>query len=187
MCPGVFLTKVWERCGEEEGCSLLWLLLPVATFPVLSFMPLNLATWIGNFKCANLWIGSSLFCQIVVYNFTPWHEKPCIHSFSLHSLNFWWNLPWVEFWSLSRSQALQRGWVWLWVWLLAASTPRDLARWCWAGKGSQGVRHLEVIYVKVSICLTKGQLSLKTMGFLDYKCIKLKPSLHQVTKGTIFY
>lgn len=52
ICSGVFLTKVWEQCGEEEGGSLLWLLpfsclwllLPVASFPVLSFLPLNLAT-----------------------------------------------------------------------------------------------------------------------------------------------
>lgn len=98
ICPAVLLTKVWEQCGEEEGGSLLWplpfsylwLLLPVTSFPLLSFMPLNLATRTGNFSCANLLAGASPFCQInewciillhgvKILSFTHFH---CIHSIS---------------------------------------------------------------------------------------------------------
>lgn len=98
VCPGMFLTKVWEQCGEGEGGSLLWflpfsylwLLLSMASFPLLSFMPLNLATLIGTFNCANLLAGASPFCQInkwciillhgmKIPAFTHFH---CIHSIS---------------------------------------------------------------------------------------------------------
>lgn len=105
-------------CVSHQGLGVVWrgggwliavafaLLLSMASIPSGQLPSAQLhASEFGHLNwqlqlCWSVsWSLSLLSNKWIVYDFTVWCEKPCIHPFFLHSLNFWWNLHWVELWS----------------------------------------------------------------------------------------